>query len=187
MTRRGLLLALFAPTDWVAADGSPFPSSSWRRDGDAFTTIAGLETFQDIKTVQLYTELDFQFEFQLGPQGNSGIKYQLEKFDRWQPPGKAGFHIRARGPEFQLCDDRITTDSAKQCGSLYGKQPPLQPPALKLDAFNTGRLVIRGRRVEHWVNGQLVLAYDREQLVASAISLQHHNTPVTFRRLRINP
>jgi len=188
MTRRSLLLApalAWAAEDWVAADGSAFPKESWRITPEGLEAVGGLATFQDIKTVRLYTDFDFEFEWKMLAQGNSGVKYQLLKWDRWQPPGKSGFHIRARGPEFQLSDDAITDDKAKQCGSLYGQQAPVRPAKVRLGEFNTARLRLQGQTVEHWINGEMLLEYQLPQVKPSAISLQNHACNVWFRKLRI--
>ncbi|MCX6613509.1 MAG: hypothetical protein NTW74_22010, partial [Acidobacteria bacterium] len=67
MTRRDLLLAPLAAIrleDWVAADGSAFPSS-WKLTEDGLQSIGGLKTFQDIKTVKLYEDFDFTFEWKM--------------------------------------------------------------------------------------------------------------------------
>ena len=126
-TRRGFLLtpiaAVATSDEWVAADGSEFPLSSWKVTHDGFQSIGGLKTFQDIKTVRLYEDFEFTFEWKMLPEGNSGVKYQMERWDKWQPKGLEGFHIRARGAEMQLVDDAANPDALKgplkQCGSLY--------------------------------------------------------------------
>ena len=191
MTRRDLLFAPLAAIrleDWVAADGSAFPSS-WKLTEDGLQSIGGLKTFQDIKTVKLYEDFDFTFEWKMGPLGNSGVKYQIEKSDKWQPKGLEGFHIRARGHEMQLVDDVGHPDAQKgplkQCGSLYNHIACTRPAKVRLGEFNTARLVIRGLHVEHWINGERLVSYELESVKPSAISLQNHACDVWFRNLKI--
>lgn len=193
MTRRGMLwmplAALAEESEWVAADGSEFPRGSWRQTPEGLMAVGGLKAFQDVKTIQLYREFDFRFEWKMGPEGNSGVKYQLEKWDRWQPKGVEGFHIRARGPEMQLVDDERNADAkkggVKQCGALYNKMAPVKAAVVKVGEYNTARLRIAGRRVEHWINGEKLVEYELDEVKPSAISLQNHACDVWFRNLKI--
>jgi hypothetical protein len=192
MTRRSLLmmpLVALGTQDWVAADGSEFPHASWKVNEDGLQAVGGLKTFQDIKTVKLYEDFVFEFEWKMLAEGNSGVKYQLEKFDRWQPKGLEGFHIRARGPEMQLVDDARNADAQKgplkQCGSLYNTVATIKPAQIRIGEFNTARLVVRGMRAEHWINGEKLVDYELKSKRPSAISLQNHACDVWFRNLRI--
>lgn len=180
---------LFAPLaairleDWVAADGSAFPSS-WKLTEDGLQSIGGLKTFQDIKTVKLYEDFDFTFEWKMMPLGNSGVKYQIEKSDKWQPKGLEGFHIRARGAEMQLSDDS-GFGALQQCGSLYNRQAAVKQAKVRMGEFNTARLLLRGLHVEHWINEERLVAYELKSVKPSAISLQNHACDVWFRKLKI--
>lgn len=201
MRRRTFLLAalpvwgkdLSAVENWVAADGSEFPYTSWKAAGGVFQTIAGLGAFQDIKTREVYKDFRFSFEFKLLAGGNSGVKYCLEKSDRWQPKGETGFHIRARGLEFQLIDDKEHPDAqkgaVKQCGALYNQVGTLKPTALRLGEFNTALLVHRGLEIEHWINGECLVRHTlgAGQNRESSISLQNHANEVWFQRLKVEP
>lgn len=192
LSRRALLLsplALMGAEEWVAADGSPFPHESWKVTSDGFQAIGGLKTFQDIKTVKLYEDFEFDFEWKMMPEGNSGVKYQLERWDKWQPKGAEGFHIRARGAEMQLVDNAANADAQKgplkQCGSLYNFIAAEHPAAIRIGEFNTAKLVVRGMRAEHWINGERLVAYDLKSKKPSAIALQNHACDVWFRKLKI--
>lgn len=200
MRRRTFLLAalplwgrdLSGVENWVAADGSEFPYSSWKVEGGVFQTIGGLSTFQDIKTREVYRDFEFSFEFKLLEGGNSGVKYCLEKSDRWQPKGAAGFHIRARGLEFQLIDDKGHPDAqkgaVKQCGALYNAVGTLKAAVVKLGDFNSAKLVHKGLEIEHWINGECLVRHKIEagQNRDSSVSLQNHANDVWFRGLSIN-
>ena len=192
LTRRGFLLtplALYGADEWVAADGSVFPHSSWKVTEDGLQAVGGLKTFQDIKTVRLYEDFVFEFEWKMMPEGNSGVKYQLERWDKWQPKGLEGFHIRARGPEMQLVDDTRNSDAQKgplkQCGSLYNFVAAEHPARIRMGEFNTARLVVNGMRAEHWINGERLVSYELKSKKPSAIALQNHACDVWFRKLKI--
>lgn len=192
MTRREMLFAPLAAIlleDWVAADGSAFPSSSWKMTADGLQSIGGLKTFQDIKTVKIYENFDFTFEWKMMPEGNSGVKYQIEKSDKWQPKGLEGFHIRARGAEMQLVDDVGHPDAQKgplkQCGSLYNHIATAKPAQFRVGEFNTARLLVRRLHVEHWINEERLVEYELKSVRPSAISLQNHGCDVWFRKIKI--
>lgn len=192
LSRRSILLAPFAAIqieEWVAADGSPFPHASWRIEDGCLKSIGGLPTFQDIKTIQLYDDFEFSLEWRMQKAGNSGVKYQLDRWDKWQPKGLEGFHIRARGPELQLVDDNDNPDAQKgplkQCGSLYSKIPAAHKAKIRIDEFNTARLTKRGLTVEHWINEELLVSYKLDASHPSAIALQNHACDVWFRNLKI--
>lgn len=191
-TRRALLfapVALLAGEEWVAADGSAFPHQSWKVTADGMQSIGGLDTFQDVKTVRLYEDFEFEFEWKMLPEGNSGVKYQLERWDKWQPEGLKGFNIRARGPEMQLADDEKNPDAqlgpVKQCGALYGKIGPVKRARVKIGDFNSAKIVLKGKHAEHWINGERVVQYELEKTRPSAIALQNHRCDVWFRNLKI--
>jgi hypothetical protein len=190
MLRRQLLVGAFAggrlAQEWCAADGGPFPAESWKLEGDCLRCVGGLDTFQDIKTRRLYEDFTFSFEWKMLVPGNSGVKYQLERWDAWQPNGLAGRHVRARGPEMQLGQESGTNDARKQCGALYGKIAPLHAASVRWGEFNSAQVVQRGRHVEHWINGELLVRYELERVRTSAIALQNHRCDVWFRRLTIS-
>jgi len=174
----------------VAADGSPFPHASWQVTSEGLQSIGGLKIFQDIKTVKLYEDFEFSFEWKMQAEGNSGVKYQLVRWDKWQPPGLEGLHIRARGQEMQLVDDAANPDAKKgplkQCGSLYNFIAADHPARIAMDEYNTAKLVVKGMRTEHWINGERLVAYELKSKKPSAIALQNHACNVWFRKLRIS-
>jgi hypothetical protein len=111
----------------------------------------------------------------------------------------------AVGLEFQLFDAPGTfPSSTKTSGALYDLLAPIKDAARPAGTFNEGRIVVRGTRIEHWVNGIRVLEFDldseefRRALGASKfsglpfdtkrpgyISLQNHMNGVCFRRIQI--
>jgi hypothetical protein len=189
MLRRQLLLAAFAgkklEDDWCAADGGEFPYESWRVEDGILRSVGGLETFQDIKTRRQYWDFEFAFEWKMLVPGNSGVKYQLERWDSWVPKGAKGRHVRARGPEMQLGEEAGTADARKQCGALYGKIAAERAAVVRWGEFNSGMLRKKGLEVEHWINGMRLVSYRLEADKESAIALQNHRCDVWFRGLQV--
>ncbi len=192
MTRRTLLLAAFqAPLDlnrldeWCAADGSPFPTSSWRFHNGVFTAIGGLEIFQDIRTRRSFQDFEFSFTWKLAEGGNSGVKYLIDKSDAFRG------HIRARGKEFQIIDDLANPDANRPdhlCGALYNIAGPQSRVAHQPGQATRGRIRREANLIEHWINGKLVLRHTLPESDSSrltAISLQNHKCFCEFSNLRV--
>jgi hypothetical protein len=123
---------------WEVVDGMIHLTSSRSRAGD-------------IVTEREYGDLDLSFEWKIAPGGNSGLKYRVRQYD-----GKA------RGCEYQIVDDahyhnRITPRTS--AGALYGLFEPNQEKHLKpAGEFNSARIIIRGNKVQHWLNGRLIVS-----------------------------
>ena len=98
----------------------------------------------------------------------------------------------------------VDADGPTSTGSLYGLAQPEGKQLHPAGHWNTGRIVVRGWHVEHWVNGVKVVDADlgtdsmREriattkfaqwpfaQLDAGHIALQDHGDAVRYRSLRI--
>jgi hypothetical protein len=191
-------------TGWTEVNGLPFPNTWTIQDG-CLKTVPGPGASQDIGTVGTYRSFEFRFEWKLEPGGNSGVKYMVQKTDRWQKKGIEGFEGRARGFEYQLLDDAASDeairDSKRGTASLYthfAANPVIHAEPAR---FHQSRIVVQGDHVEHWYDGQRVLAFeitDPEVVKGFAakdgtlkrdtmISLQHHGTQVWFRNLKVRP
>jgi hypothetical protein len=225
MTRRSLLLALAAPADrrQTLFDGTSLdhfrtptrttaPTVSWRiRDG-ALESIPDARRQCDLWTVDEYTGFDLEFDWKVAPNGNTGIKYliQATATDRLHDAQGEFLHETSLGFEFQLVDDASKAGSdlpTHVSGALYNYLAPTERAARPAGEWNSGRLVVRGDAVEHWINGRRVLAFDvqapevkaalaaqrsntarlveRLAIRRSPVAIQHHESTVAFRAIRI--
>ena len=127
-------------------------------------------------------------------------------------PG-ATAHVYSVAFEMQLIDDDRNPDGQKGpkygTGALYGMLAAKPAPVHPAGEWNSGRLVVKGDHIEHWVNGVKVLDGSlaspevREGALArwktapsilrmlthpkpsGPIALQHHGEGVWFRNLKV--
>ena len=172
------------PKGWLEVTGAPFPSSWTIADG-CLQTLPNPQNMQDLRTLASFRYFEFRFEWKLAPGGNSGVKYRIEKTDRWQRPGDSGYQARARGAEYQLLDDPHSPPN-QQTGALYTVHAPHLRAYPAPGVFHESRILVLPDHVEHWLDGERILTYPLSAPPKeSFLSLQNHNSLVWFRNLRI--
>lgn len=154
----------------------------------------------DLVTTEQYGDFELRFQWATAPKANSGVIYRVAET---QPQSYM------TGPEFQVLDDHgleVAADSPTSAGALYGLVAPEDKAVGPADTWNDGRIVVRGWRVEHWVNDIKVLDVDlaaegMQQRIEDSkfadwpfatqerghIALQDHGDEVRYRSLRIRP
>lgn len=84
------------------------------------------------------------------PRGNNGVKYLVIETRPDAP-----------GPEYQMIDDSLVPAAKHQTAAFYDVLAPELPGRSRPPGeWNHSRLIVRGRAVEHWLNGQRVLAFE---------------------------
>jgi 3-keto-disaccharide hydrolase len=203
---------------WRSAKSDEFPDESWViKDGELWVTNnTGGEAQHggDIITRERFSNFELSVDFKITPGCNSGIKIfvqpNLSPIDK--VTGKPAAVGSAIGLEYQILDDarhpdaKLGRNGDRTLGSLYdlmtaskNKKPNF------IGEWNTARIVARGNRVEHWLNGKKILSYTRgsaafRKAVAESkfkdipnfgewpngyILLQEHGSPVAFRNIKI--
>jgi hypothetical protein len=195
---------------WRGAYMDSLPARGWEvRDGMLIVQASGggeAAFGGDIVTREEYASFDLSVDFKLTEGANSGIKYFVTE-QQPRPPGSV------RGLEFQLLDDakhpdaKLGINGNRTLASLYDLFPAANKPARPIGQWNTARILVRGRHVEHWLNGRKVLEFERggeEFLRHKAeskfkdlagfgeaerghILLQDHGNQVFFRNVKILP
>ena len=193
---------------WRGAKKTAFPESGWViKDGVLSTLETGggeSSAAGDIVTLDKYMNFELIVDFNYEQMANSGIKYLT---DTELNKGEGS----AIGCEYQIIDDKRHPDAQKGNGgnrSLAGLYD-LIVPLPKLDngpgKWNRATIIVNGNHVEHWLNGQKTVAYDRgndawRALVAKSkfkiwpnfgeasdghILLQEHGNAVSFKNVKI--
>jgi len=193
---------------WRGAYRDSLPERGWMvRDGTLMVQASGggeAVFGGDIVTVDEYSNFELTLDFKLTEGANSGIKYFVTE----QLPKTPGSAI---GLEYQLLDDARHPDATKgingnrTLASLYDLIPATNKPVKPIGEWNQARILVQGTHVEHWLNGTMVLAYERggkEFLAHKAeskfkdrpgfgeaptghILLQDHGNQVSFRNIKI--
>ena len=181
---------------WRGMKKDAFPSAGWEVKDGSLHHIAKAGG-GDIITTETFDQFEFSFEWKIAPGANSGVKY---------------FIIEERGAighEYQVLDDEVHPDGRngkeRRTAAFYDVMSPgatrLNPPG----EFNHSLIRVAGNSVEHWLNGDKVLAYtlDSPEVKAAVqdskfsgekifgtrvkghLLLQDHSDEVWFRNLKI--
>src|SRR5580698_6387762 len=146
---RSLLQADSAP-DWRGWKEPGLPAG-WHIAGGVLSKEGAVD---DLVTAQTFGNFELELEWKIGKAGNSGIFYRgTREYD----------HIYWSAPEYQLLDDENAPDGRNRltaAGSAYALYAAPVGVVKPFGEWNTARIIVAGSHVEHWMNGQLVVAYD---------------------------
>lgn len=142
---------------WTVRDGAiehlPKHKGAVQADGQP---IEGFDLVSD----SAYQDFELSWEWKISPAGNSGVKYNVsEQLSTTFPPPHA-----AKGWEYQMIDDAANEDNklaTHRTGALYDMIAPNGFKRVKpAGQWNRSRLVFRGNRGEHWLNGVRIVSFD---------------------------
>ncbi|CAN5479601.1 hypothetical protein BH11BAC5_BH11BAC5_11620 [soil metagenome] len=196
---------------WKGAFTASFPAHGWSVENGLLMVEPsnGAESANggDIVTLKEYANFELSVDFKITEGANSGIKY----FVAAQQPVPASPRS-AFGLEFQILDDERHPDAKlgkngnRTIGSLYDLIPAINSkPTKAIGEWNTAKIISNGTHVEHWLNGVMVVAYERgsdafKALIADSkykdipgfglngkgrILLQDHGNRVYYKNIKI--
>ena len=183
---------------------------AWAIEGCTIKTTGtegnyGADTRADIVTDKTYTDFELSLDWKATKGGNSGVMYGVIEDPKYDTPWKTG-------PEYQLIDDVGFPEKIEpwqKAGADYAMHlPDDSKKVLKpIGEWNTTRIVVRGPHVEHWLNGQKILEFERWTPEWTAlkhsgkwkeapdygmakrgkIAIQDHGSVFWFRNVKIRP
>lgn len=200
---------------WRGAKLDHFPETGWEIEDGVLTVLAtdgGEATGPgDIITEKLFSDFELDLEFKITEGANSGIKYFVDaELNRGEGS--------AIGTEYQILDDDRHPDAAqgvegnRTVGSLYDlipaenlSNPGAGKPFNGVGNWNKARIVSKDGHVEHWMNNQKIVEFDRFSQVFRALVqnskylqwsefgrwpeghllLQDHGNEVSFRSIKV--
>ncbi len=163
------------------------PSDSWTIADGCIESRSKPKIREDLMTNETFGDFELKFDWKISPGSNSGVKYQIQDrilldrgklntqlktfeeqlgyeidhpvADRANLTGQGEEYVVAF--EYQVIDDGGHADAKRgakyQAGALYSMVPPSRPMAKPVGEFNESRIVKRGERIEHWLNGEKVV------------------------------
>ena len=137
---------------WRGYKRETLPEAGWAIKDGTLRTVAKVKGVELI-TRKKFNDFEFTWEWRVAPGGNNGVKYLVTE-ERPQSPGHEYQMIDDAGYAGKLSANHRTADFYDVLPAAADK--PLRPAG----EWNTSRIVVRGARVEHWLNGKQVLTYE---------------------------
>jgi len=185
---------------WRGYRASGFPAQGWTVTEDGTLQVKSGGGGGDIITRDRYGDFELELEYKVSPRANSGIIYRVTERHgaTWQT-----------GPEFQVLDDaghNLDPSHPHAAGAMYDLYSPMEGKVSRpAGEWNQVRILIENGRIEHWLNGTLVVEADMndpdylERIRKSKfnayegfgveprghIALQDHGDDVWYRNIRI--
>jgi hypothetical protein len=193
---------------WRGYDMDHFPEAGWAIEDGTLVVHASDGSEEglggDIVTEAVFDDFELAFDFQVSQAGNSGVFYRVAEME-----GKAMWEV---APEYQVLDDTAYIEMGTMdmethlTGDNYDLHASRVTASNPIGEWNTARIVVDGNRVEHWLNGQLTVAYELNSgdwqarvseskfdpaIYARAprghIGIQDHGHEIRYRNLKVRP
>ncbi len=186
---------------WRSYNKPAFPATGWEMKDGILTVLPPQgqnKSGGDIITIKTFNNFELSVDFLYTPGANSGIKYFID--------GKSNV-----GCEYQILDDLLHSDAKagingnRTLAGLYDLIPPKNKKDRGANNWQTAKIVVNGNHCEHWLNGQMVVSYEKGDAAWKAayatskfkdiptfatatdghILLQDHGNKVSFRNIKI--
>lgn len=148
---------------WMNAKTKAFPENGWEiKDGVIMVSPATKKPGGggDIVTTETFKNFELSFDFMYAKGANSGIKYFINI-------DKDNGRQASIGCEYQILDNtnhpdaKKGKDSNRTLASLYDLIATKYSRTPGPDQWNRGTIIVRGNKVQHWLNGGLAVEYEK--------------------------
>jgi hypothetical protein len=221
-------------TNWDDPTRRSPPGDSFVIDNGCLKATDHPKIVEDLFSTDTYGDFELEWDWRISPKGNSGLKYRIQ--DHVFLPGQRVPHFEdnvnaalknrrtdrpakgqdyAIGFEYQMTDNQLNSDAKTngelhQTGALYDIFAPARDVTRPVGEFNHSRIVVKGDRTEHWLNGVLVVegslkapevassmakrwapgspVYEllvKQPVTRCHISLQNHDNEAWFKNIKI--
>lgn len=196
---------VFDGSTWANLSLSKVPETNWWsvENGWIRSHPQGQGTGRRLYTLETYENFELQFDWRIAPEGNSGVKYRIQRV--WIPPSNAGRdeitastllerptpanlqNGTAIGFEYQMADDESTPDALgtrlKASAALYGVIAPRMGPPARAHVEHHSRIRVDGWHFEHWLDGRKMAEGDlTSALVRSRLRANRSRAKEQFAR-----
>jgi hypothetical protein len=146
---------------WHGYNGKATPA--WSIDDCSLKTAGtegnyGSDTRADLVTDLEFTNFEVAVDWKATPGGNSGLLYGVVEHSKYEAAWETG-------PEYQFIDDVGFPEKLEpwqRAGADYAMHLPNAEKRLQpVGEWNTTRIVVNGKHVEHWLNGKKILEFER--------------------------
>jgi hypothetical protein len=190
---------------WRGIYSEAFPDKGWKVKEGALTSLESSNASERggaIITMDQFDNFELSLEFKISKGANSGIKYFVIESLPKTPGHGLGF-------EYAILDDAnfIYPERGRYrtLSSLYDLIPAKNKEVKPLNEWNEARIIVQGNYIEHWLNGNKVVEFERgseklDGLIANSkykdienfgeapkghILLQDEGTATSFRNIKI--
>ena len=136
-------------SQWMTQKHEAVSAPAWSIESGVVNLDRSKGRGGNILTRRMYGDFELVFEWKVVTGANNGIKYRVNDF--------AG---RTLGCEYQVIDDHTKTNlrPKHRTASLYDVYET-RPHDVLMPAgeYNRGRIIVQGNRIEHWLNGHLMV------------------------------
>jgi hypothetical protein len=195
-------MLLFDGRTWANWTLSKHPATTWWKIEDGW--IQSIPRGEDdgtrrLATLESFRDFELQFEWKVSKAGNSGVKYRIQRIWQFEPEHLQTGIVKlapvtlktleegtALGFEYQLTDDENAPDAldspARSSAAMYRLIAPQKERPVVADTVHSSRIRVIGSRVEHWLDGKMVLEGDlRSETVRAVLQRNRESGTAKFK------